>query len=641
MKALYAQVRNMGLWLSQIQFASGQWTNWTRKKKTLLSYTVACVLPLMALVVEHWLEPLTGHTSYQLFLGVVALSAIFGGVGNGLCTLALSALLKYYFFLAQHTTGNGAAVLRLVLFTGLGLVVVWLAGTLRSTQRRLQSTLKFIGDAVVLTNSQKRIVFMNAVAEILTGWANKEAKGKNFSEVISLFDEENMSPVDDPIEKAFNEGTAISLDRPLFLPSITGGASAVEGSVAPIRDSTGKVTGSVTVLRDVSEQLALEAELRTSQKIQALSRLTGPLAHDFNNWLTIIGGHAELLRGKLADTDDPALTESAEAVVRATDEAGRLARQLLSFNNEPAAQRGKVDINRLLDRMEAAIKAILGDYISVITALEKEVWPVKAAPEQLEQVIINLVANARDAMPRGGILKIRTCNISLVEDGELRSYVMLEIRDDGIGMDDNTKSRIFEPFFTTKLHQEGAGLGLSLVYSIIVQYGGGIKVLSAPDRGSTFQVYLPRFDEEQEIVSSDHLPAVNRVRLTFSPVVLVVESNDGVRKLIVSTLRAENYSVLEAANGRQALEVALQHINHLDLIVTELTAHAVTGPELATRLSLLRPDIKVVYISSYPKPASWDKNGSEPNRAFLFKPFSPGELLAQVDFLLSVKSLRE
>jgi len=296
-----------------------------------------------------------------------------------------------------------------------------------------------------------------------------------------------------------------------------------------------------------------------------------------------------------------------------------------------------VDINLILDRMREALGSILGDYIVLVIELEKDLWLAKAAPEQVEQIIINLVANARDAMPRGGVLQIRTANSRLpVGDTaeRWRPYVMIEVRDDGCGMDEETQSRIFDPFFTTKLSKNGAGLGLSLVYNIIVQSEGRITVASKLDSGATFRVYLPQYDEDEE----SQVPAVDSRHLAFTRTVLVVESEASVRRLIASTLRAEDYAVLEAADGLEALEIASQNVNRLDLVVTELSTPIVTGPELITRLAVLRPEIKVVYVSSYPKPADWDSSGAEPNREFLFKPFSTGELLARVDFLLSVGS---
>ncbi len=637
MNRLVEQIRSPIGWLGNLVVGPWHAIHRIQGATTVISYAVACALPLAAWGIEEWLAPLSGHTSYQLFLGAVALSAMYGGVGNGLCTLVLSALLTHFLFLMPHVADSRTATASLLLFIGLGLMVAWLAGTLRSAQRRLHATLRFIGDAVILTNSRRQITFMNAVAEVLTGWERKDAKGRPFDDVVLLEDGGGGQRIADPVARAFQEGAAVSFEKPLLLRPTAGDASSVEGSVAPIRNSAGKITGSVTVLRDISEREVLEAELRTAQKIQALGRLTGPLAHDFNNWLTVISGHAELLRGKLTDLNTPAMRESAEAIVRAADEAGRLARQFLVFAGGPTARRGRVNVNRILDRMEAGIHAVAGDYVSVTLTEDKDLWLAWAAPEQVEQVIINLVANARAAMPSGGLLDIRTSNTYLSDekDGHQRAFVLLEISDDGCGMDEETKARIFEPFFSRLSGHQAAGLGLSLVYSIVAQSGGKIEVTSEPAKGTAVQIYLPRFEEPPQPIRDSAEPA-DAVTADIMPSVLVVDSDDGVRRLIASTLRAEGYSILEAADGRKALEIAVENINHLDLVVTELATPQVTGPELATRLSLLRPDIKMVYISSYPKPASWEDSGPEPNRAFLFKPFSPSELLAQADFMLSM-----
>jgi CheY-like chemotaxis protein len=293
-----------------------------------------------------------------------------------------------------------------------------------------------------------------------------------------------------------------------------------------------------------------------------------------------------------------------------------------------------VDINDAILQMESAIKMVTGEYISLMTSFQDDVWPVKASAEAIEQIVINLVANASEAMPDGGILEIRTRNVPGSEAGHEQPCVMIEVCDDGCGMDSVTKMRIFEPFFSKKPHHEGAGLGLSVVHSIVVQLRGRIQVYSEPRGGSIFQVYLPRYEQQNPSAASAPGQLGNSAKGSVAPVVLVVEGDDKVRDLITSTLRVKGYSVLEASDGREALEVASQNINDISVIITELTSWEVTGPELATRISLLRPDIKIVYVSSQPKPAGSNGNGSQPKRTLLFKPVSPREVLDRVESLL-------
>ena len=363
------------------------------------------------------------------------------------------------------------------------------------------------------------------------------------------------------------------------------------------------------------------------QKLLALNRLTAPLIGHFGNLLTVLGGHAQLLHTRLAAMDEPELESAAREIVETADRAAGLVRQMMFIRGEQSPPRERMDLNALIAGMRKPLSAICGGRITVHTVLGSGLWPVKASPNQMEQLVANLVANARDATPDGGTIIVRTRNLFLSgPDGSRRPYVLLEVRDTGRGMDEATKSRIFDPFFSTKPPEEGEGLGLAVVHSVVAQHDGRIEVASEPGRGATVSVYLPRYEAPRPVPEA--APAASPG--PRPPAALVVESEDSVRRLIASALHAEGYFVLEAAGGGEAIELASLHLNELELVVSEFAASEVTGPELATRLSLLRPSLKVLYISSSPKLRAWDEYDTPKNRAVLFKPFSPGELSSRL-----------
>lgn len=388
----------------------------------------------------------------------------------------------------------------------------------------------------------------------------------------------------------------------------------------------------IVLAHDVTERRSLEEQLRQSQKLEAIGQLAGGIAHDFNNLLTAINGYSDLAIEGLK-TEDP-LRRNIEQVRKAGERAASLTRQLLAFGRKQVMQPKVLDINSLVVDLGKMLRRLVGEHIEFITLLRPEAGRINADPGQIEQVILNLVLNARDAMPRGGKLIIETANIYLDEQYAQRhlavkrgQYVMLTVSDTGIGMDPATQASMFEPFFTTKEIGKGTGLGLSTVYGIVKQSGGDIWAYSEVDKGTTFRVYLPR-------VTSDAQP-YKRTTETESPgrgteTVLVVEDDEKVRRLVREVLRKHGYEVLDAANGNAALSVAESHSGAIHLLVTDVVMPQMSGREVANRLAVLRPEMKVLFMSGYTDDAVVHHGILDANTPFIQKPFATGALARKV-----------
>ena len=588
------------------------------RRSPFFTHLAACLLPVVALGLQLCIEPLAPQTSYQLFLGAVALSALLGGIADGVLTLAISAVGRFVFFPAPRMSfalEHPAILVRLVLFVALGASVAWLVGRLRVTQGQLAAALTSTVDAVVVTDARNRVIFLNPVAEVLTGWIRRDATGRQLEEVVKLLPEAS--------------GGGMSL------VSKGGATRPVEHSAAPIHGGAGKVRGSIAVFRDVGERRQFEEQLRQSQKMEALGRLASGVAHDFNNLLTVIGGHAELIAGA-ADAPAP-LRSSAETIRSAFEQATRLTRQLLVFGRRQPVQPRSLDLNRVLGNLEPMLRSLAGDRVSLTTDFEERLGLVHADTGQLEQVIVNLVVNARDAMPDGGAITVRTRNAHLTvapasEPGTFRpgAYVALEIADTGAGMDEKTRARIFEPFFTTKVAGKGTGLGLAIVYGIVAQCGGHIQVSSQPGRGSTFTIHLPRSDE---FGAAAEEPKLSADAQQGKGVILFAEDDDTLRNLLVSVLKGAGYEVLPASDGARALNVAAAELNRIDLVVTDIDMPVVSGTELMEYLWTLDPKMGVLYMSGHAELGEQVTRGRV-SAKFLAKPFSLSALLAEVAALM-------
>ena len=385
-----------------------------------------------------------------------------------------------------------------------------------------------------------------------------------------------------------------------------------------------------------------EDELRQSQKMEAIGRLAGGIAHDFNNLLTAIIGYADLIG--IRPNDDATVKQSAIEIRRAGDQAANLTRQLLAFSRKQLLQPKVLDLNHLVADMDKLLRRVIGEHYALQTRLEAGDSRVKADPSQLEQVMLNLCVNARDAMPNGGIVSIRTRNhrvggngaghnVDSLAEGE---YVVLSVSDTGTGMSEETKAHIFEPFFTTKGPGKGTGLGLATVYGIVRQSGGAIDVERTLGCGTTFRIYLPR---EEATVETHRPPVVHQPIPTGSATVLVVEDDAAVRQLVCDVLVENGYTVLCAKHGPDAIRLAEQHPSEIDLLVTDIIMPHMNGPELASRLSLTRPEMKVLYVSGYSADDIGDHGVLCDDVEYLQKPFRPHVFLQRVAEILSDSEL--
>jgi PAS domain S-box-containing protein len=385
------------------------------------------------------------------------------------------------------------------------------------------------------------------------------------------------------------------------------------------------------IAEDVTERRALEDQFRQAQKMEAVGRLAGGVAHDFNNLLMVISGYAEVMLGKLP-LDHP-LHQKGQAIQQAADRATTLTRQLLAFSRKQLLELKVVDVNAIVQDMERLVRPLIGETVELITALSPEAAHTRADAGQLEQVLMNLVVNAKDAMPAGGKLIIQTKNVVIDERDRPEqqfirpgNYVTLSVSDTGMGMDKETQSRIFEPFFTTKEKGKGTGLGLSTVYGIVKQSGGYVMVQSEQGRGTIFNIYLPKVEDAVE----KQAPQAPSAALGGSETVLLVEDEESVRQLVRDTLTAKGYKVLEAESGEVGLAAAAGHQGKIDLVITDVVMPGMSGRDLVKQLALARPEARVLYLSGYTEDAIVSDGSIESGTAFLQKPFSLQNLSRKV-----------
>ena len=387
--------------------------------------------------------------------------------------------------------------------------------------------------------------------------------------------------------------------------------------------------GRLVVAHDITQQQELQVQLQQSQKMDAIGRLAGGVAHDFNNLLGVIIGYGERLLRRLPSRDRREINE----VLKAAEHAASLTRQLLAFSRRQVLKPRVLDLNAVVGEMDGMLRRIIGEDIDLVTVLQDGLGQVKADPGQIQQVVMNLAVNARDAMPKGGRLTIETGNAELDESYTsahlaVRSghYVMLAVTDSGMGMDAATQAHIFEPFFTTKEAGKGTGLGLSTVFGIVKQSEGNVWVYSEPQRGTTFKIYLPRVDEVVEEQPAQEAETA----AGGSETILLVEDSDSLRELGREILEEHGYKVIEASSGAAALEALARHTGSLDLILTDLVMSGMSGRELADQVTRLRPGTKVIFMSGYTDDALGHHGVLETGTAFVEKPFTIDGLLRKV-----------
>jgi PAS domain S-box-containing protein len=473
--------------------------------------------------------------------------------------------------------------------------------------------------------SEGRYVDCNDSFLRATGYCREEVIGRTDKEVMFWLRPEDRAKCMQLLEE---KGRAHDVE-------VRFGTKSAEERVGLFSAEVIEIRGQRSVLavtKDITERRSLEEQLRLSQKMEAVGQLAGGIAHDFNNLLTIILGYSVLL---LKDLDPEDFRRaSLEGIKKAGERAAALTQQLLAFSRRQVLAPRVLDLNAVVADMEGMLRRLIGEDIDLLTVLKRGLGLIKADPGQIEQVIMNLVVNARDAMPTGGKLTIETADIQLDEVYVRRRphvapgpYVMLAVSDTGHGMDEATRARIFEPFFTTKEKGKGTGLGLAVVYGIVKQSGGSIWLYSEPGIGTTFKVYLPKVEAIPEKATTT--PANERSRRA-TETVLLVEDEAAVRSLVGEILQSHGYLVLEASNAGEALEASERHSGLIHLLLTDVVMPTTSGRELAGRLKPLRPEAKTLYMSGYTDNAIVHHGLLESSAALLQKPFTPEALLQKV-----------
>jgi PAS domain S-box-containing protein len=449
---------------------------------------------------------------------------------------------------------------------------------------------------------------------------------------------EQIHPDDLPIVKAAEESSAKGLP---FQAEFR--AKRKDGREVWLSDNGVIVHGNNShavmegIIVDITERKVLETQLQQSRKMEAVGRLAGGIAHDFNNLLTIITGYTDLALSRPTVPLD--LRNDIERIENAAARAAALVRQLLAFSRKQVLQPKTLDLNAIVVNMDKLLRRLIDEHIEMTTLVEDNLGKVKADPAQIEQVIMNLVVNARDAMPKGGRIVLETSNVELDSSYAIEhvptkpgKYVMLAVSDNGVGMDEQTVAHIFEPFFTTKESGRGTGLGLSTVYGIVKQSGGYIWVYSELGKGSTFKVYLPRVEDA---VEPEETKAVSFPEQRGSEVVLLVEDEDAVRDLVRTILTGQGYEVIVAQDPHHAESVASKFLGEIHLLLTDVVMPGASGRELATKIMASRPGIRVLYMSGYTENVVTSGGMLERGLAFLQKPFSPAVLIQRIREVLS------
>jgi PAS domain S-box-containing protein len=506
----------------------------------------------------------------------------------------------------------------------------------RGTRDFLRSIAEHSPAGIVTTDVRGRITYWSPRTEELLGYRSEEVLGRPVSE----------------LQRGGPEGARALMRRLRAEDRIREHEAEIlahDGrwvecrfSLALLRDSAGAIVGTLAILEDTSERKRLEAQLRQAQKMEAVGRLAGGIAHDFNNLLAVIMGHSDLIRGVLKKGD--ALAHDVEQIRRASERAASLTRQLLAFSRRQFLQPQVIDVSTLVGNLATMLRRLIAEDIHLELRLDPAAGRVSADPGQLEQVIVNLAVNARDAMPQGGRLILETAPevldqtfVTAHPGSAIGPHVRLSIHDTGGGMGPDVMSHLFEPFFTTKEPGRGTGLGLSTVYGIVKQHRGYIGVVSEVGRGSSFGVYLPRVDARP---TSERPTPKERLKPGSRETVLFVEDEVALRDLMHRVLFKGGYTVLAAADGVEALALAETHPGPIDLLVTDVIMPRMSGPDLAARLRARQPGIRVLYLSGYTADQLQAQADLGREATLLAKPFASDGLLRKVREVLDRPQLR-
>jgi len=490
---------------------------------------------------------------------------------------------------------------------------------------RLVSIIDSSEDAILSKDLNGTITSWNNGAEHIYGYTADEVVGKHISLLIPSDRPDEIPEILRKVARGerieHHESVRLTKDARRLDVSL---------SVSPMRDAAGNIVGASVIARDITAQKRAEGQLRQSQKMEAIGRLAGGVAHDFNNVLGIINACAEFLRDRIDPAAEPSLY--VENIRKAIERGRSLTKQMLAFSRTSAIQPRVLDLNERLRDISKLLRPLLGDDVEVLIVPRSPSAVIEADPGQLDQIVVNLAVNARDAMPRGGKFILET---GIVKFGETFAeqqqaippgkYVMLAVSDTGSGMDEAIMSRIFEPFFTTKEVGKGTGLGLATVYGIVKQSAGHILVYSEPGHGTTFKIYLPSADHKIGLTSKAEVETVSPKRRETT--ILLVEDDELMRSLTRKLLQDQGYTVVEADDGKSALEWMESHRSPIDLLLTDVMMRRMSGPELAERMSISYPTMKVVYMSGYTGELMANREVLKIGVTLLEKPFSRSALL--------------
>jgi PAS domain S-box-containing protein len=506
---------------------------------------------------------------------------------------------------------------------------------LRASEERFRKVLETSGEGIVMRDQDGFITFANERFAEMMGQTVQQLLGRHVDTIVVP---EHLPALQASAERRRRTGRSETLD--LQFQREDGSRMDAILAASPMYDEKGNFTGSLGMITDMTERKRLEEQLRQSQKMEAVGRLAGGVAHDFNNLLTAIRGHVDLL---LDDNRiDTATRSDIEEIRKAADRAAALTQQLLAFSRRQMLQPVVLEFDGIVREMESLLRRLIAEDISLRTNLTAGSTRVRADRGQIEQVLLNLVVNARDAMPNGGDLFIETANVELDEEfvrsnegASVGPHARLSVRDTGIGMDAATLSHIFEPFFTTKAVGKGTGLGLATVYGIVKQSGGYIRADSEVGVGTTFEIFLPHVQDPlqrpREVPVEKHAQAAGET-------ILVAEDEDAVRALTSRILRKRGYNVLEAKDGREAVNVALAHRGEIRLLVTDVIMPHLNGRELSERIAKVMPHVKVLYMSGYTDDALLQRGVLQSGTGnFLEKPFTPEALAKKVREVLETE----
>jgi PAS domain S-box-containing protein len=497
------------------------------------------------------------------------------------------------------------------------------------SEEKYREMVENLNDIIFALDSENTVTYISPVIEPLSGYSPQEIIGRSFADFIYP---EDLPDLNRSLQKVLS-GSLEPLEYRVLTKS--GETRWVRSSSRPMYQD-GRIVGLRGILTDITEQRNLEEQFLKSQKMEAIARLTGGIAHDFNNVLTAILGYSELLANRLENDEE--LHPHVQEIVNAADRAASLIRQLLAFSRKQVLQPKVLDLNKQVQDMQKLLKRLIGEDIRLSTRLDPQLGLVKVDPSQIEQVLMNLAVNARDALPEGGQLTIETSNVVLDEQyardhvsAAPGPYILLSVSDNGSGMDKETQTKIFDPFFTTKELGKGTGLGLSTVYGIVKQSGGNIWVYSEPGLGTTFKIYLPRVDA---LVETEQKTRAARKSTGGTETILLVEDEDMVRELIELGLTRDGYSVLESRSPREALELCRRHEGPIHLLITDIIMPEMSGRDLAEQMQTMYPEVRVLYMSGYTDDVIVHHGILEAGIDYLQKPFGPGALSQKVREIL-------